>query len=386
MIADATRALDVAGLRSEEFPWTGEATYLNSASIGPLPERTRLALDAFNRKRAAPYQLGDHEFFEVFDTSRALAARLINASPAEIALAFNTSYGLNLAARGLPLKAGDVIVASDREFPANVYPWLRLQDKGVRLELVPVTAEGWPDEARLLERMGEPAVRVVAVSLVQFSNGYKVDLARLSARARETDTFLVVDAIQGLGAVQVDVQATPVDILSCGAQKWLLGPWGSGFTYVRRELIPKIDPVVTGWMAFEGTDDFTHLTTYRPTLRPDARRFEMITLPFQDFAGFNASLELLLELGIGRIEAYLRTLHAPVRDWAARRGYPIASPVGAHGSQILCVVPPDPGGAFRRLTAAGVVASLREGAIRLSPHVFNTLDEMVKVTEILDRP
>jgi hypothetical protein len=125
-------------------------------------------------------------------------------------------------------------------------------------------------------------------------------------------------------------------------------------------------------MAFEGTDDFTHLTTYHPTLRADARRFEMITLPFQDFAGMNASLELLLELGVGRIEAYLCTLHAPVRDWAARRGYPIASPVGTHGSQILCVVPPDPGDAFRRLKAAGVVASLREGAIA-SPHVFNTL-------------
>jgi cysteine desulfurase / selenocysteine lyase len=386
MIADATAELDVAALRREEFPWTDEAIYLNSASIGPLPERTRLALEAFNRKRAAPYLLGDHEFFEVFDVSRARVAQLLNASPAEIALAFNTSYGLNLAARGLPLETGDVIVASDREFPANVYPWLRLQDKGVRLELAPVTADGWPDEAHLLERMGDAAVRVVAVSLVQFSNGYKVDLARLSARARETDTFLVVDAIQGLGAVQLDVQATPVDILSCGAQKWLLGPWGSGFTYVRRELIPKIDPVVTGWMAFEGTDDFTQLTTYRPTLRADARRFEMITLPFQDFAGMNASLELLLELGIGRIEAYLRTLHAPVRDWAARRGYPIASPEGIHASQILGVVLPDPGAAFRRLQEAGVVASLREGAIRLSPHVFNTIDEMVKVTEILDRP
>lgn len=383
-VAPAT--IDTAALRRDEFPWADETTYLNHASIGPLPERTRLALDAFNRRRAMPFQLPDRDLFATLTESRRLLAGLIGATPEEIALTVNTSFGLGVVARALPLRAGDVVLVSDREFPANVYPWLRLQDKGVRLELVPVTAEGWPDEARLLERMSEPAVRLVAVSLVQFSNGYKVDLARLSARARETGTFLVVDAIQGLGAVPVDVQATPVDILSCGAQKWLLGPWGSGFTYVRRDLIPKIDPVVIGWMAFEGTDDFTHLTTYHPTLRADARRFEMITLPFQDFAGFNASLELLLELGIGRIEAYLRTLQAPVRDWAARRGYPIASPVGLHGSQILCVVPPDPGDAFRRLKAAGVVASLREGAIRLSPHVFNTLDEMVKVTEILDRP
>jgi selenocysteine lyase/cysteine desulfurase len=161
----------------------------------------------------------------VFDVSRALVARLLNASPAEIALAFNTSYGLNLAARGLPLAAGDVIVASDREFPANVYPWLRLQDRGVRLELVPVTAEGWPDEQRLLDRMSDPAVRVVAVSLVQFSNGYQVDLARLSARARETDTFLVLDAIQGLGRCRWMSGRPPWTFSPVGPRS---GCWGRG--------------------------------------------------------------------------------------------------------------------------------------------------------------
>jgi selenocysteine lyase/cysteine desulfurase len=137
----------------------------------------------------------------------------------------------------------------------------------VTLELMPVTAEGWPDEDALVERMADPRVRVLAVSLVQFSNGYKVDLDRLSKRARATDTFLVVDAIQGLGAVSVDLAATPVDILACGGQKWLLSPWGSGFAYVRKELIPAVEPVVMGWMAFEGTDDFGRLTEYDPRLR-----------------------------------------------------------------------------------------------------------------------
>lgn len=376
---------DFAAIRREEFPSIDGAIYFNSASIGPLPERARRRLDEFSALRAAPFRLTDQLLFAEFDRARELTARLLNVTPAEIALTFNTTYGLNLAAGGLPLEPGDVVLASDREFPANVYPWLRLKERGIALELAPVTANGWPDEDHLVARMGDPKVRVVAVSLVQFSNGYRVDLGRLSKRARETNTFLVVDAIQGLGAVPVDLTATPVDILSCGGQKWLLSPWGSGFVYVRKELLPVVQPVVVGWMAFEGTDDFTRLTEYDPRLRQDARRFEMISLPFQDFAGYNQSLALLLEVGIPAIAEHIASVHAPVLDWAARRGVRISSPVGAHGSGIVCVAVQDPAEAYRAIRAEGVVASVREGAIRLSPHLFSTVDEMERVTRMLDR-
>src|SRR5215212_7461450 len=311
---------DVAGLRQREFPWTAETVYLNHASVGPLPERTRTALEAFNRKRAAPFQLPDRELMQTLAESRRLAAQLINAHPEEIALTINTGFGLSLAARALPLRSGDIVLASDREFPANVYPWLLLKDLGVTLELAPTTTEGWPDEEYLLERLTDPRVRVLAVSLVQFSNWYTIDLARLSAATRASGTYLVVDAIQGVGQVPVDVQSTPVDVLACGAQKWLLSPWGSGFVYVRRDLIRELRPTITGWMAFEGTDDFSRLTQYNDTLRGDARRFELITLPYQDFAGMNASLRLLLELGIPRIRQHLHRLHQPVLAWAARSG------------------------------------------------------------------
>jgi cysteine desulfurase/selenocysteine lyase len=228
-------------------------------------------------------------------------------------------------------------------------------------------------------------VRVLAVSLVQFSNGYTVDLARLSSATRAAGTYLVVDAIQGLGHVAVDVRRTPVDVLACGAQKWLLSPWGSGFVYVRRELIRELRPAITGWMAFEGTDDFSRLTEYNDTLRGDARRFELITLPYQDFAGMNASLGLLLELGIGNIGSHLRRLHEPVLTWAADAGARVTSPRGERGSGILCVAPPDVGFAFRALRTAGIVCSLREGAIRLSPHAYNTMDDMQRVVNALEK-
>src|SRR3954467_6277691 len=321
---------DVAALRRREFPWTAETVYLNHASVGPLPERTRVALDAFNRKRSAPFQLPDRDLMHTLAESRSLSARLIGASPEEIALTLHTGFGLSLDAEALPLRPGDIVLTSDKEFPANVYPWMLLKEKGVTLELAPTTPEGWPDEDRLLERLRDPRVRVLAVSLVQFSNGYMVDLARLSAATRASGAYLVVDAIQGIGQVPLDLGKVPVDVLACGAQKWLLSPWGSGFVYVRRELIRELNPSVTGWMAFEGTDDFTRLTQYNDTLRGDARRFEMITLPYQDFAGMNASLGLLLELGIEQIAAHLRSLQAPVVAWAERSGARVASPLDSH--------------------------------------------------------
>ena len=375
---------DVEALRRVEFPWTADTIYLNNASVGPLPERTRLALEAFNLRRATPFRLPDRDLVATLAESRRLVAALLSATPEEIALTVNTSFGLGVVARALPLRPGDHVVVSDREFPANVYPWLRLRESGIEVELIPTTAQGWPDEARILKRLEDPRVRALAVSLVQFSNGYCVDLAALSAATRRTGAYLVVDAIQAVGQVPIDLRRTPVDVLACGGQKWLLSPWGSGFVYVRRDLITELSPPVTGWMAFEGTDDFTRLTTYNDTLRADARRFELITLPYQDFAGMNASLSLILEVGVERIQAHLRRLHQPMLAWAERTGAALASPLGPHGSGILCLAPAEVGEAFRRLKAARIICSLREGAIRLSPHAYNTVAEMERVAGVLE--
>lgn len=376
---------DPVALRRAEFPWADERIYLNHASIGPLPERSRLVLERYNRLRAAPHRLVSADLDGVFEQSRRLAARLINAAPREIALTTNTSYGLHLAAQMLPLGPGDIILVSEGEFPANVYPWKNLERRGVAVEMVPLDAAGWPDEDRLVDRMHDSKVRALTISQVQFHTGYQADLHRLSAAARATDTFLVVDAIQALGQLPLDLEATPVDLLSCGAQKWLLSPWGSGFLYVRDELIERLESPLPGWTAFAGTDDYSHLLDYRSTLRSDARRFELITLPFQDFAGMVPSLELLLELDPAAIAAHLRTLIGPVVDWARERGVPVASPTGRAGTGIVSLKPAHPEAVFQALSQAGVVASLREGLVRLSPHCYNTAAEMRRVVEVLDR-
>jgi selenocysteine lyase/cysteine desulfurase len=202
--------------------------------------------------------------------------------------------------------------------------------------------------------------------------------------ARTTETWLVVDAIQALGQTPFDVRETPVDVLACGAQKWLLSPWGSGFMYVRRELVPHLVPPFAGWSAFQGTDNYTTLCDYSGELHPDAQRFELVTLPFQDMLGMIHSLDLLDELGVDRIEAHLARIGEPVWEWARRRGVRAMAPEGSRGSGMVCLAAADLPRGLAALREAGVVTSVREGALRLSPHCYNTVEEMEQVVELLD--
>jgi selenocysteine lyase/cysteine desulfurase len=377
--------VDLIALRRQEFsPIDGPGIFLNSASMGPLPARSVAALAVANGDRAQPARWPIERINEILGNARRLSARIIGADPDEIALMPNTTTGLNVAARALPLAAGDIVLTFDGEFPANIYPWLALAERGVVLERLARTTDGWPDEARMHERLADPRVRAITVSLTQFSSGYTVDLGALSRATRAAGKWLVVDAIQAVGQLPVDVRATPVDFLACGAQKWLLSPWGTGFLYVRRELCAQFAPTFAGWAAFTGSDDYSQLTSYDPRPWPDARRFELLTFAVQDFAAMNCSLELLLDVGVQRIAGHVRALHEPVIVAVTESGGRVTSPLGARGSAILCVQPRgDVAAAYRSLQAAGVSCSLREGAIRLSPHLFNTGDELSQVATLL---
>jgi selenocysteine lyase/cysteine desulfurase len=378
---------DVAALRHREFPWAerGDNIYLNNASTGPLPARTLRALADFNALRAEPFRLSDELQFDTLRRTRELVARLINASPGEIACMVNTTYGINLAALSLPLRAGDVVLGFDREFPANVYPWMALERHGVTMRRLPCGGDGLPDVRQLAEAIAQPRVKAVAVSWVQFATGYRTDLAAIGALCREHGRYFVVDAIQGLGAATLDVKACCIDILACGAQKWLLSPWGAGFAYVREELVRSLEPGVVGWMAMRASEDFTRLVDYEYALHDDARRFEVITVPFQDFAGFNASLELLHELGPAAVAAHDAELANMIVEWAcARRDMRLVTPADpAHRAGIVSVAPPAPAEASARLNKAHIAHSLREGAIRLAPHCYNTQEEVRQALEVL---
>ena len=379
--------IDVEALRRAEFPWADrtDRVYLNNASTGPLTQRSVRAAQEIIDDRIEPFRIDDAKNFAMLDRTRDLIARLIGASKGEIALMTNTTYGINIAARALPFAKGDVVVVHDREFPANVYPWLALEGRGVTLRRIP-GAGSLPDEEALVAAIDDPAVKAVSVSWVAFSTGFKSDLRRIGRLCRERGIRFIVDAIQGLGADFLDVHECEIDILACGGQKWLLSPWGTGFAYVREELVRTLDPQPVGWMAVKGSDDFTRLLDYDLTWREDARRFEVITIPFQDFAGFAASLELFHELGPRAVAARVASLADQIVRWAkASRGVTLVTPGDpARRAGIVSLVTRDSAADSARLKKAGVAHSLREGALRLAPHVYNTSAEIERALAILD--
>jgi selenocysteine lyase/cysteine desulfurase len=231
-----------------------------------------------------------------------------------------------------------------------------------------------------------PRVRAVTVSWVGFAAGYRADLARIGRACRERGIYFIVDAIQGLGPLTIDVRETPVDVFACGGQKWLLSPWGTGFVYVREELVRRLEPSAVGWMATKVSDDFRSLVNYDLTWRDDARRFEVLTLPFQDFAGFNASLELLLEAEPAAVAETTARLADVIVDWARRRpDVRLVTPADRdRRAGIVAVIPPDPAGASARLREDGVSHSLREGMIRLSPYWYNGAEEIERALRALE--
>ena len=379
---------DVERLREREFPWAarGEAIYLNHASTGPLPQRTLEAVTAFDALRVQPHRIPDELLFATLARGRELIAKLIGADATEIALTVNTTFGINLAAFALPFAPGDVVLTPDREFPANVYPWMQLARRHDVVYRRVACRDGIFDEDAFWRELEDPAVRAVSISWVGFASGYRADLESIGRACRDRGIYFIVDAIQGLGPLTLDVRACGIDILACGAQKWLLSPWGSGFAYVRSELIAQLEPNVVSWMAVKDSDDFTRLVDYDLTWRDDARRFELITLPYQDFAGMNASLELLHEVGPQAVADHVAGLTELVLAWAADQpAVRLATPsLASRRAGIVALRMPDAEGVSRALKAAHVAHSLREGSIRLAPYFYNTQEELRRALRVIE--
>lgn len=381
---------DLESLRAREFPWeaNGDAIHFDHAAVGPLPQRARDALDAYGLKRAEPHRLSNDDFFPVLDRARSLTGKLIGASAGEIVLTTNTSWGVNLAAYSLPLGPGDVVLGSQGEFPANVYPWMAAaKARGFTYELLPLSGTG-PDVAAVLSRIeSDPRVKAVALSWVSFWSGARIDLGAIGTACRSRGIWFAVDAIQGLGPLALDVRITPIDILSCGAQKWLCSPWGSGFAYMRAALVTALEPPAAGWLAQASSGDFTRFLDYDPAWHADARKFEVGTIPYQDIVGMNEALALFLEIGPSRIEAHVRELTTELLDWArGARGVSILTPLAAERrAGIVAITTPDVDSDSAKLRAAKVTHSVREGAIRLAPHFHNTLSEVATVIAAIGR-
>ncbi|HEX2207013.1 MAG TPA: aminotransferase class V-fold PLP-dependent enzyme [Longimicrobium sp.] len=373
-------------LREREFPSVARAPWLNAASMGPLPERSRRVMEEYNRRRSDVGSMRGADFEPVLARCRRAAARLTGADEDEIAILPNTSYGINLAAQCLPLEHGRRVVLSDREFPANVYPWMALERlRGTRVDVLPADARGNPDEARMLEEVARGDVGVLAVSAVQFTDGWVADLEALGRACRAHGTWFVVDGIQAVGQMPVDVRAWNVDVLATGGHKWLCGPFGTGFTYVRREIIERMEPHLIGWTSMTASADLERVLDYEYAFVEGARRFEVATQPWQDYAGLGESLELLIEADPSRIREHVLGLIDRLARWLEARGMEIASDMRPERrSGIFSFRPANLAEAYRLLSRAGVGCVVREGAVRLAPHLYNQPEDIDTVLDVLD--
>lgn len=383
-----TTGYDVQALRAREYPWEarGDAIHLDHASIGVIPQRSRDALAAYNDKRAEMHAMRAEDFFARLDHARALIAQLIGASAEEIALTTSTSWGINLAAYALPVGPGDVVLGSDGEFPGNVFPWMAAaKARGFTYERVPLIGRT-VDQATILHRIAtDPRVKGVALSWVAFWSGERIDIDAIGTACRARGIWFAVDAIQGLGPLTLDCARIPADIVSFGAQKWLCSPWGAAFAYVRRGLITQLEPPAAGWLAQPSTADFGHLLDYDPAWRADAQRFEVGSLPIQDFVGMNATIELFLELGPSNIERHVAALvERLISGLSARPDLDLYTPRDpARRAGIVAVRTSDVAADSQRLRAANIVHAVREGAIRLAPHFHNTADDIDRALALL---
>jgi len=306
---------------------------------------------------------------------------MIGAETAEIALVPNTTAGINLVAEGFPWRPGDNVVTRADEFPSNQYPWLHLADRGVEVRRLP-TDDGRLDLDRLADACDD-RTRIVTLSWVSFSNGFRHDLDRIAQIVHDRGALLFVDAIQGLGVFPLDVSRTPVDFLSADGHKWLLGPEGAGIFYVRREHLDLLRPIGVGWNSVVGARDFGHIEL---AFKDTAARYEGGSPNTAGMIGLGASLELLNDLGIEAISRRLLEL----TDTACRRLEQIGAVIhgrrtAGHESGIVVFEFPgrDPEALRRKCLDESVVLSCRGGRLRISPHAYNDASDLDRLIDAL---
>ncbi|HEY6951839.1 MAG TPA: aminotransferase class V-fold PLP-dependent enzyme [Bacteroidota bacterium] len=351
--------------------------YLNHASISPLSLRVVDAMTNYLHTHADGTLVSYEDELKIESDCRIAVQQMINAeSKDRIALVGNTSDAINIVASGLPWQRGDRIILNDMEFPANVYPYFHLQEQGIIVDIIQcrdgrITVE-------MIERTITPRTRVVALSAVQFLSGFRADLSSIGQLCRDRGIWFIVDGIQAVGATQIDVRAMQIDGLAAGAQKWQMSVQGTGFLYVNEALQSAIQPKYVGWLAVQDAWNFYN---YGQPLAATAKRYEGGTVNHLGFSGMAASLTLLLQQGMQKIEAHILALTRILNDgFQALERVKLLSPViDNERAGIVTIELPgnvDTKTVFKRLLDTNIVISLREGKLRYSPHFYNSPEEM----------
>jgi selenocysteine lyase/cysteine desulfurase len=401
---------EIASIRGQ-FPITERCIYLDHAFVGPLSRDAAEAVKRTTEEHQYSAALAFEKLIGEAEEVRCLFAAFIGADSEEIAMVDTTSMAISIIASGIQWKAGESVVIAENEYLSNVYPWANLARRGVELRKVPC-----PDSRVTVDALlsaCDKTTRVVAVSWVQFANGYRADIAVLGEACRSRGILLVVDANHAVGVLAIDVHNLPIDALATQSFKWLLGPFNVGWLYLRRDLLDMIEPFAVGPLSANPDKSFLRQTL---EFRPDAGRFETGVPNLSGIAGVGASLKLLMNVGIEAIEKRVVDLSDYLEEGLRRRDYHVhtvrsdpkersgilvfrhkrpelalrkvksrlndndvgrSKGLDRRGSDLLHL------GLLHELLAQGIIISMRENALRVSPHFYNTEREIDQLLEVL---
>lgn len=372
--------MDLSKARSF-FPHTNTGLiYFNHAATSPLPSTVTEKISEYIQERSLNNIDNFARVSGFVESTKADLGQMLNCAAERIAYQDNTTNGINILASGIKWKKGDRILLNDIEFPANVYPFLNLRDEGVEIDMAK-SHNGIVSAEDIISKI-KPGTRLVAISFVQFLTGYRVDLEKIGNYCSENGIIFSVDAIQGLGAIRLDVKKCKIDFLSAGTQKWLMGLQGLAFIFLTEKLQNELDMKYVGWLSVE---DAWNMLKYNLTPLKTAERFQNGTISHIGVFAFRGAMDLFLEFGWEEIELQVLNNAKYLSNSLQEIGFkPLLSGCSDENLSGIVTFPHDRAGEiFKYLSEKNINCSVREGMLRLSPHFYNSNGEIDRVTEAL---
>ncbi len=372
--------------RDEWFDFE-DATYLNAAGHGPLPKVSLRAAQQAIEWKKFPHLIPEETYFGLPNRVRASLAKIMNAQPDEIALTSGASAGLATVAMGLDFQPDDEVILAQGDFPIHFTTFLPLVRAGkLRVKIAKprgrfITADDY------IEQIG-PKTRLISTSLVRFDDGARLDSARLGEACHNARALLLLDTAQCVGGMPIDVKTLGADFISASGYKWLLGPYGTGFLWARADLIAQMPERPFYWMAAVGAEKFDSLASSDFRLAPGARRWDAPeTANLFNLCPLQASLDFLLRTGVDTVWQHCGRLIAEMIQRLPMDRCVLASPADpARRGPYACIAArkrEETPQLFERLREANVIVSLREGALRISPHLYNSERDIDRLLTVL---
>ncbi len=372
--------LDINEIR-DHFPITRNHIYFNHASNSPMPIDVAEAMNEFNEDIICHGNLHERRWIRQVEKTREMYARMINARPEEIAFIKSTSQAISIICKGMKFRKGEKILTADVEFPANIFPWMAMAPKGVEIKFV--GAKDGRIDPKDIEKSIDARTKIIALSLVEYGSGFRNYVEEVGELCRKKGIFFYLDGIQGVGAIPIDVQKFNVDFMSVATSKWLFGPQGVAILYVRKDIVDEIGYEEVCWRSVIEEESRKGFKMEKGT---GARKFEGDNANFSGIIGFGAVLKFRDKIGNDTIYRMLSRNVDLIFEELKRRGYLIFGPVNrVERAGIISITHPEFSceEILNRLLNENIIVSIRNNHLRISPHFYQTEEEIESLFEVL---